>query len=202
MHPHLPTNRHDSAARGPTSGQCCSRRERSANMEAPGNSDRCVPGGAHSLIQIAMGWDNAHRFAFYLRPLGSRPKRLRKWEELDPESEAPIENVLVKRSGELIYEYDFSDSWIHSIKVEKRLSSSEPVAVPRCTAGEGSCPPEGCGGIGGYGYLLVMYGASTPPHQLVTTAQVVRSRSPAPPSASSFDPARRLCSPTRRWACR
>ena len=81
--------------------------------------------------------------------------------------------MLVKRSGELIYEYDFSDSWIHSIKVEKRLSSSEPVAVPRCTAGEGSCPPEGCGGIGGYGYLLVMYGASTSPHQLVTTAQVL-----------------------------
>ena len=54
-----------------------------------------------------------------------------------------------------MYEYDFGDSWIHRIKVEKRIwSSLEPVAVPRCTAGEGSCPAEDCGGIGGYGYLL------------------------------------------------
>ena len=108
----------------------------------------------HGLIQIAMGWDNDHPFAFYLRPPGSRSKRFRTWGELDPKSEAPLETVLVKRSDELIYEYDFGDSWIHGIKVEKRLSSSELVAVPRCTAGEGSCPPEDCGGIGGYGYLL------------------------------------------------
>ena len=107
----------------------------------------------HGLIQIAMGWDNAHLFAFYLRPPGSRSKRFRKWGELDPESEVPLEAMLVKRSDELIYEYDFGDSWIHSIKVEKRLSSSERVAVPRCTAGEGSCPPEDCGGIGGYRHL-------------------------------------------------
>ena len=108
----------------------------------------------HALIQIAMGWDNDHLFAFYLRPPGSKSKRFRTWEELDPESEVPLESVLAKRSDELIYEYDFGDSWIHRIKVEKRLSSSEPVAVPRCTAGEGSCPPEDCGGIDGYGYLL------------------------------------------------
>ena len=108
----------------------------------------------HELIQIAMGWDNAHLFAFYLRPPGSRSKRFRKWEELDPESEAPLDTVLVRSNDELIYEYDFGDSWIHRIEVEKRLSSSEPVAVPRCTAGEGSCPTEDCGGISGYGYLL------------------------------------------------
>ena len=117
----------------------------------------------HGLIQIAMGWDSDHPFAFYLRPPGSRSKRFRTWEELDPESEAPLETVLVKRSDELIYEYDFGDSWIHRIKVEKRISSSEPVAVPRCTAGEGSCPPEDCGGIGGYGYLLEVIGDKAHP---------------------------------------
>ena len=98
--------------------------------------------------------DNAHLFAFYLRPPGSRSKRFRNWDELDLESDVPLEAMLVKRSDELIYEYDFGDSWIHSIKVEKRLTSSERVMVPRCTAGEGSCPPEDCGGIGGYRYLL------------------------------------------------
>ena len=108
----------------------------------------------HTLIQIAMGWDNDHLFAFYLRPPGSRSKLFRKWEELDPESGAPLDTVLVKRSDELVYEYDFGDSWVHRIKLEKHLSSSEPVAAPRCTAGEGSCPPEDCGGLHGYAYLL------------------------------------------------
>ena len=117
----------------------------------------------HALIQIAMGWDNAHPFAFYLRPPRSRSKRFRKWEELYPESEAPLDTLLVKRSDELIYEYDFGDSWIHRVKIEKRLSSSESVAVPRCTAGEGSCPPEDCGGIGGYGYLLEVIADKTHP---------------------------------------
>ena len=108
----------------------------------------------HMLLQIAMGWDNDHLFAFFSRPRGSRSKIFRKWEELDPESGRTIGTALAKRSDELVYEYDFGDSWVHRIKLEKHLRSSEPVSAPRCTAGEGPCPPEDCGGIHGYGYML------------------------------------------------
>ena len=117
----------------------------------------------HDLIQIAMGWENDHLFAFYLRPPGSRSKRYHSWGELDLESEAPLGTVLAKRSDELIYEYDFGDSWVYRIKLEKRLPPLESAAVPRCTAGQGSCPPEDCGGISGYERMLKAIADKTHP---------------------------------------
>ena len=96
----------------------------------------------HGLIQLSMGWDNEHLFGFYLRPAGSKSKQFRNWPELDPDSEDPLETILAKRSDELIYEYDYGDSWIHRIKLEKRVLGPDGTAIPTCIAGERACPPE------------------------------------------------------------
>jgi hypothetical protein len=40
------------------------------------------------------------------------------------------------------------DDWIHTLKLEKTLD--EVALYPKCTGGEEACPPEDCGGIGGY----------------------------------------------------
>ncbi|GBE41974.1 plasmid pRiA4b ORF-3-like protein [bacterium BMS3Bbin10] len=48
------------------------------------------------------------------------------------------------------YEYDFGDSWIHEIRIEKALPADPAVHYPRCLAGERACPPEDCGGPPGY----------------------------------------------------
>ena len=48
------------------------------------------------------------------------------------------------------YEYDFGDCWEHTIKLEKILPRDENIDYPVCTAGKRACPPEDCGGIGGY----------------------------------------------------
>lgn len=52
------------------------------------------------------------------------------------------------------YECDFGDGWRHPVLVERvlRLEPGDKGAV--CLAGDGACPPEDCGGIGGYEQLL------------------------------------------------
>jgi hypothetical protein len=52
------------------------------------------------------------------------------------------------------YMYDFGDGWQHSIRLEKILPREKDVSYPRCIGGKRACPPEDCGGMGGYGDLL------------------------------------------------
>ena len=53
-----------------------------------------------------------------------------------------------------IYEYDFGDGWEHDVVVEKILPPDPTFKHPMCLAGANACPPEDCGGIGGYCHLL------------------------------------------------
>lgn len=52
------------------------------------------------------------------------------------------------------YEYDFGDRWRHTITLEAVLPKEKGARYPRCIAGERACPPEDCGGTGGYGRFL------------------------------------------------
>jgi hypothetical protein len=52
------------------------------------------------------------------------------------------------------YQYDFGDSWEHSIKVVEVAAPSAATTYPRCVAGERACPPEDCGGAWGYAELV------------------------------------------------
>ncbi len=52
------------------------------------------------------------------------------------------------------YEYDFGDSWRHTIVIENTLLPEEGIRYPRCLDGQRACPPEDCGGACGYCELL------------------------------------------------
>jgi hypothetical protein len=52
------------------------------------------------------------------------------------------------------YTYDFGDNWEHDILVEAVTDPEPGIAYPRCLTGRRACPPEDCGGIWGYEYLL------------------------------------------------
>lgn len=63
---------------------------------------------------------------------------------------------LLKRVGSKIqWEYDFGDSWTHELKLLEKvaLDKEDDVEVTLVKA-TGACPPEDCGGVGGYRYLL------------------------------------------------
>ena len=46
------------------------------------------------------------------------------------------------------------DSWMHQVRVEKITRLESGFQKLKCLAGERACPPEDCGGTGGYDDLL------------------------------------------------
>ncbi|MGM0366610.1 MAG: plasmid pRiA4b ORF-3 family protein, partial [Actinomycetota bacterium] len=56
------------------------------------------------------------------------------------------------------YEYDFGDSWMHEIIIEKRLKDNSRNKIPKCLGGARARPPEDVGGIGGYGDFIETIG--------------------------------------------
>lgn len=125
----------------------------------------CVPATIrlsqlHKVLQRVMGWTNSHLHAFhhgddiYQIPYPGFDDLNIPGERccLD-ERKFTLASLLERPRQILRYEYDFGDGWEHEIVLEKILpepSSSHPV----CLAGENACPPEDCGGIGGYYDLL------------------------------------------------
>ena len=104
----------------------------------------------HSVFQTAMGWTDSHLHSFEVGGVLYGDV-----EEFD----GPVGNETRTRLSSVIgsaskfrYEYDFGDGWEHDVVVEQVLSTS--VITPSCVAGRRACPPEDCGGPGGYAYLL------------------------------------------------
>src|SRR5256885_8126009 len=64
--------------------------------------------------------------------------------------EAMIGRIFTPECKQIIYEYDFGDSWEHLVKLERRTRGGEQDHVPQCLAGENAAPPEDSRGIPGY----------------------------------------------------
>ena len=63
----------------------------------------------------------------------------------------PLNALLRDEKEELLYEYDFGDSWRHRIVLEKVVIDREGgFARPECVDGERAAPPEDVGGVGGF----------------------------------------------------
>jgi len=109
----------------------------------------------HDLLQLAMGWTDSHLHEFLFRgqcygPTG--PER-RVAEAID-ERKVRLNQLLVRVGAKIVYTYDFGDGWEHGIVLEKGLPVDPNMAYPAATGGRGACPPEDCGGIGGFYSLL------------------------------------------------
>ncbi len=52
-----------------------------------------------------------------------------------------------------VYEYDFGDSWTHTVEIEEVDERDFP-GLARCMDGARACPPEDCGGVDGYERML------------------------------------------------
>jgi hypothetical protein len=108
----------------------------------------------HKILQISMGWTNSHLHQFkHEETCYGIP-----WDE-DPEAtvdyrKVKIWDLLLYPHESMTYKYDFGDSWEHEIKLEDILLNQEPLPFPTCTDGARNCPPEDCGGVGGYAALL------------------------------------------------
>ena len=71
------------------------------------------------------------------------------------ERKVMLMQVAPRERDELLYEYDFGDSWEHRVAVARILDPDAAAAkVARCLDSARACPPEDCGGVWGYADLL------------------------------------------------
>lgn len=106
----------------------------------------------HDVIQAAFGWEDYHMWAFESgrdrygvadRDLGIRSAASKRLGQVAPHT-----------GDRLRYTYDFGDDWEHDILIEDVTAPEAGTAYPRCLTGRRACPPEDCGGIWGYDYLI------------------------------------------------
>jgi hypothetical protein len=119
----------------------------------------------HVAIQDSMGWSDYHLHAFRVKnpetnkidaigipddeAIGDGVIFLAGWE-------TPIANYFVKPGDEAEYEYDFGDDWEHVVFLEKIDEIKPKTKYPKCIDGNRACPPEDCGGPGGYEDMLTI----------------------------------------------
>ncbi len=115
----------------------------------------------HVAIQDAMGWEDYHLHEFnFTLPLTKIkvcigiPMEDDLEETMLPGWEIKISDFFSLQNPTGDYCYDFGDGWQHSVTLEKILPREAGVIYPRCIDGKRACPPEDCGGIGGYAEFL------------------------------------------------
>ena len=117
----------------------------------------------HVAIQDAMGWLDCHLHHFEIKGKGKRKAELigipdfsgsGDLPEVFPGWEIPVTAYFNDLGIEAIYQYDYGDGWDHSVKLEGYLYREPKIKYPVCTGGERACPPEDCGGVGGYQNVL------------------------------------------------
>ena len=112
----------------------------------------------HDAIQLVFGWQECHLHEFTAgHERYGPPDPDDDFGGLPPptsERKTKLPAVLGWVKARLNYTYDFGDGWEHAIVTEKILAPDAALAYPICTAGKGHCPPEDCGGLGGYYDLL------------------------------------------------
>ena len=107
----------------------------------------------HDIIQVSMGWEDEHMYAFVIEGEEYGNPNLGSDFEYDSRF-VRLSEAVEEGHTRFRYDYDFGDDWKHVIDIEKTLPAEEGVRYPQCVKGERACPPEDCGGPYGYPYFL------------------------------------------------
>lgn len=128
----------------------------------------------HVVIQCVFNWEDAHLYQFLVPPGGKLTNKAMReavryelpspdptWGPFDDDEEpprrsdqTPVSRVFTPEVKQIVYEYDFGDSWEHIVKLEKRTPGGDQTHVPVCLAGENAAPYDDMGGIPGF-YMQV-----------------------------------------------
>ena len=110
----------------------------------------------HMAIQESFGWQNCHLWEFRTPGYDGRPIAGLPGDEDYGQPTPDGRHVKLSDyfSGGRVtewceYVYDFGDDWVHEVKLA-RVVSDKQAFKRRLLAGELACPPEDCGGSGGY----------------------------------------------------
>lgn len=132
----------------------------------------------HIAIQKAMGWYNEHLYQFSPKGWGTFPTLSDAYEDdwtgpmMKPQnwphgekfeaSKIRLNQYFNALNQKIVYIYDFGDDWQHTIELLE--ITQDKTIKPVCLAGKGTCPPEDCGGIGGYYNMVDAINDPSHPH--------------------------------------
>jgi len=100
----------------------------------------------HLILQVAMGWANYHLHQFTIDGIEYGQPDPDYGSEMEDETKVKLYQVAPEENAKFIYEYDFGDSWQHTVLIEKILPVEKGKHYPMCIKGERACPPEDIGG--------------------------------------------------------
>ncbi|AEW05731.1 plasmid pRiA4b ORF-3 family protein [Sulfobacillus acidophilus DSM 10332] len=106
----------------------------------------------HTVLQLALGWENLHRYEFR-----RGTERIGLPRSSDPHPVTDARTVRLSAypwlaDSQLTYLYDFHDGWRHRITVLNCAVGNR--RQPILLDGHGVCPPEDVGGVTGYREFL------------------------------------------------
>ena len=107
----------------------------------------------HKILQRAMGWTNSHLQLFQIdgKPYGEGEFN---WGfDIQDYRGMMLDKIFTAGRTSLLYEYDLGDSWRHDITLLGTVEGEAGEKIA-CISGVRACPPEDCGGVTGYYYLL------------------------------------------------
>ena len=105
----------------------------------------------HAVIQTPMGWQAYHLHMFDVA--GTLYGDVEDFDGPLGDEETFTVGQAAATVQEFTYDYDFGDGWTHDIRIEQ-VVDSVGVGTPHLLGGARACPPEDCGGPGGYEHLL------------------------------------------------
>jgi hypothetical protein len=110
----------------------------------------------HEIIQRAMGWENYHLHMFTIGGQVFGDPEDDETGEIGTVNEKRyrLSQLGLREKAKFSYEYDFGDSWEHTILLEKILPGEKGAHYPVSIRGKRACPPEDVGGIWDYDEFL------------------------------------------------
>jgi Plasmid pRiA4b ORF-3-like protein len=120
----------------------------------------------HKILQAAMGWETRHLHEFIVgREHFGEPDPEYEFEMQD-DRKTRLDQAAPRHRDRFVYVYDFGDGWRHELTVEKIELHKSDTVYPILVEGARACPPEDCGGIGGYtNFLEAIRDPDRPEHE-------------------------------------
>ena len=124
----------------------------------------------HLVIQAAMGWDDAHLYAFLAGNKRWSPPDPGFDNDALPVATASLADIIAASGAAPIrYIYDFGDDWVHLITVQTTDAAVPGNLYPKLVDALGQCPPEDVGGLPGYqNFLEALADKRHPDHRHLT----------------------------------
>ena len=123
----------------------------------------CTLSELHEVIQVAIGWQFSHLYAFEVDGIEySDPDMTGGELDIKDDRRAKLSRLVRGEEFKFHYTYDFGDNWEHEIVVEKILPLEKGRNYPVCVAGKRADPPEDVGA--GWGYMEFVEAMRDPKH--------------------------------------